>query len=1342
MADLSNNIRLIEEAIKELGVTVSDVNRLVSNNDAFEEYVADATQLSFWVTSLNEKLNTLKGTIKDIGKGNIGRDAITSQLHEINDLYKNALQYANDFAEKGGTYAPKTFNTLLGEDNARKQAEEARAAADAQAEAERQVAKAQAEAQKQWEEKVNTVKNKVEEVTGYIKQAMANTVKVVRAANNIVNKSISVVVEVFDKLGSAVQRLMQLFGNFGNRVSGFNKQGNILKGTFTELKSKIDLLVGAFNKLYNNSFINEGKKLLSSVQTLNMLIGTELTQETMDWANNLEKAFGLSASGLIADLKELTAVMYGLGMGADDVQMAAKNLEAVAMSLSATTGYDFSTVIGKIQSGMKGMTQSIDDLGLSVRESQMDAFLKKLKAQGGEYANIGTSFSQLTEQQRVYVRYAALMDQFTSKGAYSAENYAKSLRTITGSMSVLNSQLRGLKSDIGSLALQLFAKIIQPLIYIIYLVRQAVKWFANLLGIDLTLNPKINGGEDTVKPIEDVTDALEDEAAAADKAKGSLDSLDHVSTMSESKSKKAGDNFDYSSLMGISDDYAKMLEDLGKMQDDFLEECKRKFWEWVNSIKERFTNWIKDVTGRIIDWDKIKENWDTIVDNLKKTWQNIVRIFQASTKIIGGLLYSIFDDLDATTLLAKFSETIEKFTNLIAIILERVQPYIQDFYDKYLSKYVVKFGDWLEEKLDAANAKLDEWIKWWEDPGNDEAIQGFFDRLGEKFEALVKTIKEVIVIFKALFGGSDAMSEGDLNTIEQMGSGMKSVYDIASSLHNIFADVLTVVKDVGTAIFDLNGDGQLNMDDLRIALDDISEKLKELEKWVDDNKENITAILTEVINTVTELGKAKFEIITKLIDLIVQNADTITAVLRALQDVIKWAAEHPVLAVGISVAGQTAVSTGKTILTAMMWKKILGLGAGGAASQAAAAGGVTIGGKIVAGIKGAIASSKLGTLLSGAGATGAKAVAGSIGGTMLGGAMFGTSLFAGIAGAKEGFNDIIDGVNDTTNAIDAWIAKLRGVEPELRFTSDNYKTFAYEVRRALTEAYGQDIDTSKAERAFKVYAGQLQQTYNLTDEETEALVRNIERQYNRIGSSLDGATATLLYSTDYSENNIKRLETAFETLDNTSNESTTNVSEDFKTMSNDVANSTKDASKSVIDLSWKTQQVKATVHNTFRQLASSITQICAGLNSRIQTLSSNIGIVVRQSESLRQASQRTVQQSAGWTPVKLKGFASGGIPNSGSLFMANENGNTELVGNFGGYSGVANQSMIIEAMQNAMVQAIRSAGGTGNGGTTVNNFNIGNWLGDDASIRKLANRLNTVNAKSNSNIANVGFVMS
>ena len=53
--------------------------------------------------------------------------------------------------------------------------------------------------------------------------------------------------------------------------------------------------------------------------------------------------------------------------------------------------------------------------------------------------------------------------------------------------------------------------------------------------------------------------------------------------------------------------------------------------------------------------------------------------------------------------------------------------------------------------------------------------------------------------------------------------------------------------------------------------------------------------------------------------------------------------------------------------------------------------------------------------------------------------------------------------------------------------------------------------------------------------------------------------------------------------------------------------------------------------------------------------------------------------------------------------MANENGNTELVGNFGGYSGVANQDMIITAIQNAMTNAMKNAGANN---SSINNYNF------------------------------------
>ena len=42
--------------------------------------------------------------------------------------------------------------------------------------------------------------------------------------------------------------------------------------------------------------------------------------------------------------------------------------------------------------------------------------------------------------------------------------------------------------------------------------------------------------------------------------------------------------------------------------------------------------------------------------------------------------------------------------------------------------------------------------------------------------------------------------------------------------------------------------------------------------------------------------------------------------------------------------------------------------------------------------------------------------------------------------------------------------------------------------------------------------------------------------------------------------------------------------------------------------------------------------------------------------------------------------AEGGIINSGDVFVANENGKSEMIGRFGNQTGVANQEQMVEAM--------------------------------------------------------------
>lgn len=57
----------------------------------------------------------------------------------------------------------------------------------------------------------------------------------------------------------------------------------------------------------------------------------------------------------------------------------------------------------------------------------------------------------------------------------------------------------------------------------------------------------------------------------------------------------------------------------------------------------------------------------------------------------------------------------------------------------------------------------------------------------------------------------------------------------------------------------------------------------------------------------------------------------------------------------------------------------------------------------------------------------------------------------------------------------------------------------------------------------------------------------------------------------------------------------------------------------------------------------------------------------------------------------IKGHATGGFPKTGSLFVANENGNPEMVGNWGGKAAVANNMQITEGITRAVQYGMRSA---------------------------------------------------
>ena len=126
-----------------------------------------------------------------------------------------------------------------------------------------------------------------------------------------------------------------------------------------------------------------------------------------------------------------------------------------------------------------------------------------------------------------------------------------------------------------------------------------------------------------------------------------------------------------------------------------------------------------------------------------------------------------------------------------------------------------------------------------------------------------------------------------------------------------------------------------------------------------------------------------------------------------------------------------------------------------------------------------------------------------------------------------------------------------------------------------------------------------------------------------------------------------------------------------------------------------------------------------------------------------------VNKTSANTAKTVTSHAVGGSIAGGQLFIANENGQPELIGNIDSSpkTNVANNNMIIEAMTdgvftgvyNALAEVSNQRGNVGRTGQNINLKIDGFGLIDSSTLSELARMLAPYNSSNSTNIADVGF---
>jgi phage-related protein len=1294
----------LEAKVKSLTQVLGQLKD-ASNGDT--QLLAYFTNVSIEINKLVEQAKLLKTSLSGIGSSGANVDAITEQTRRLTSAFDTQLNSINNVTRALGDRSiipPTSFSSDMSS-NTKSQLSGV------------------LEIIKSFANKVNSAVNKVISV-------LRGMLKVVTTVFNAVGKLVTTV-------GDGIKKLINLFGGLGNRVRGTAGDFNFFRNSATELRSKIMLLKGAFNTLFNNSMVNQSKKMMSSVLSMSVIIGNELTNNTLEWAKSMEQAFGVDAKGLIADLGEITGVLSGLGMKAQDVADGGTNLVMMSryLGMMGMAGGDADQVMSKLTSGMKGMTASIDDLGLSVREAEMDSFLKDLKKQGGEFANIGTSFANLNEEARVYVRYASLIQQFLENfGKFDAsgnyifdvESFQKSLNSVTGRLGLLKSAWSGFTTTVGTGIAKIGALLAGYLIPVIRVIQSAVErvfaWFSNLTGINFevgleadvnSLDYDTSGTEKATENTEELNEELKEVEKNANKAKGSLQGFDRVNNVTSSSgsdsSSGSEDEFDYSSLSAgfgklldpLETEYGNFLDNIDKKNKEYTEKLKKGFYNLVDNLKNK----AKELTGR--EGFDLGFDFPQIAHNFKTVWENIKKLIPQWGTFFIDIGLRISDDINIGKIITVFTTLINKVSELASVFSNVAIPILTDFYEKNLKPIVETLGKNIANKLNEWISNISGLIAYWSNG----------DKAGKEF---AKTLDGLWKSFNGVF---------------------EHLAAILGTLVDIIKELWPTVKELVASF------GEFAKNEL---LPWLLGKLKDLRDWLSENKERIASII-KVLTSIAWAGfKIFVELVGKLIDLCVKHPGVVVGFFTALLG-LKITTWFVSMAIGIAGAITKLVEFGALFKSggalAGVGAKLSGLmsSAGGAISSAGTTikGGLVSAGSTVVGGLGSVGTAlgSTATTAGGLAAAGGASIAGVVGGLVGVGAGIkdlvdaskanneeekkekqwsgGTKIGMVGAGAATGaaIGSIIPGVGTAIGAavgagvggigallggsdISVWIRDAWENHVVPFFTDTVPEFFSGAVENIKT------FFTETLPTALGKIGGHIYMFF------TETIPNFFSGLINGIGT----------FFTEIVPNAIAIVGNGIGTF------FTKTIPNFFSGLINGIVSFFTESVPNAI--SAVGNGIKRFFTETIPNLFSGL---LGGLGDFLGNISMGFNSITGKSSATK---AKTVTS-----------HAVGGSIGGGQLFIANENGQPELIGNIDGSpkTNVANNNMIIDAMTNGVFTGVynalaevnnqRANSGATNAKIEINGFG----LIDSSVLSELARMLAPYQNSNNSNIANVGF---
>lgn len=365
---------------------------------------------------------------------------------------------------------------------------------------------------------------------------------------------LSKVVTQANRVTAANEKQRKSYLSLSNQMNGFMR--NMAK--LVSLKAIADYLGNAVAKF--NDFYEATNLFGVSMKGL--------TGEADNFIQKMQTLLGIDPTEAMNNMATIQGLTTSFGLASDKAYILSKNLTQLGYDLSSLKNIPVKEAFTKLQAAISGELEPIRRLGVDISNARLQQELYAL--------GITTSISKLSQADKAILRYIAIMKQTGD----AQGDLARTLNSPANQIRILQAQLSELARAVGSVLYPALKSILPPLIAAVELVKEFVQWIAKLMGVKTVDFPDMSK---TSASVEDTSDALDNAAASAGKAKKALKDytmgFDELNIIDPTKGSSGS-----GSGSGVT---GNILGDVDLSQYDMFKQYNEDFAKQIDAIKQK-----------------------------------------------------------------------------------------------------------------------------------------------------------------------------------------------------------------------------------------------------------------------------------------------------------------------------------------------------------------------------------------------------------------------------------------------------------------------------------------------------------------------------------------------------------------------------------------------------------------------------------------------------------------------------------------------------------------------------------------------------------------------------------